>query len=272
MKRRDFLQTQVAGGLVWPLAKWPPFGAEPEQPTLLIAGAAAVLPYSRVLAEAFARKTRIDVVVDDGGTLAGLIALKRGAIDIAATDRDLERRESDDDNLLLSYLLGKDAVGILVGRTSPVRALTREQTLAILAGRVTDWAAIGAPAGAIEVLHHTPDSPTRKFVENVMLEYGEVTRRASIARTSEEIEQRLNANPRAVGYLASKDIQPSSVALPIDQVPITRASIYSGRYPFTRSMYFVTRGRPAGAAAQFIAFVRSKAGQQLIEPDLLRVY
>lgn len=270
MKRREFLQANVAAGFAWSFGKWPPFGSAPAQATLLIAGATAVLPYSKPLGETFAKATGIEVTIDGGGTLAGLIALKRGAIDIAATDRDLERSEND--GTLLPYMLGKDAIAMLVGKTSPVRGLTRAQTIGILSGHITNWAAVGAPAGAIEVLHHTPNSPTRKFVESEMLAHGEVTRRATIALTSEEIDQRLNANPRAIGYLAIKDIQPDSVTVPIDGVPITRASIYSDRYPFTRSMYYVTTDKPSAAATRFIAFMKSNAGQTLIEPELMRVY
>lgn len=245
--RRGFLNANLAGGMAWSFdpRRW--LAPVPGRQMLLIAADSDVLPYSALLGRAFERQTGIEVVVDGGGTLGALIALRRGAIDIAATDRDLQGAESD--GTLLPYLLAKDAIAIVVGESTPVAGLRHDQLAAILSGRIADWAGVGGPAGPIEVLDQAPGSPTRKFVENVLLRHAQVTRRGLVPKTLGELARRLNANPRAIGYLATKDLQPGTRTLPIDGVPLNRASVYSGRYPFTRSMYFVTRAVSRGTLA-----------------------
>jgi phosphate transport system substrate-binding protein len=267
VKRRDLLQTPAGAGLMGSFGTWPWLQAKPGQLNLLIACAAVALPACKALATAFAASAGVQVTVEGGGTLAGLVALNRGAIDIAVTDRDLGRAESEAP--VRPYLLGKLALTILVGADNPVRALTRAQTLAVLSGRITDWAALGAPAGTIEVLHHQPDSPTRQFVEQLLLERGGPLQRSSVVGTAQEIAQRLRANPRALGYVQPSNAVPASRALLIDGVAITWESICSGRYPLTRAIYCVSAAQPVPAAEHFIAFARSVAARQLLAPDLL---
>ena len=101
MKRRDFLGAALAapvalatgglmtGGLMTGAWNWP-FAGRTAEESLLIAGAVSLLPYTRVLATEFDRLAHVEIVSDGGGSLAGLIALKRGAIDIAALARDLK--------------------------------------------------------------------------------------------------------------------------------------------------------------------------------------
>jgi phosphate transport system substrate-binding protein len=267
VKRRDLLQTPAAAGFMAPWATWPWLHNEPGQTNLLVACAAVALPACRALATAFAASAGVQVTVEGGGTLAGLVALNRAAIDIAVTDRDLGRAESEAP--VLPYLLGKLALAILVGADNPVRALTQAQTLAVLSGRVTDWAALGAPAGTIEVLHHQPDTPTRQFVEQLLLERGGPVQHASVVSTAQEIAQRLRANPRALGYVQPSNAVPASRALLVDGVAITWESICSGRYPLTRSIYCVSGAQPVPAAERFIAFARSAAARKLLAPDLL---
>jgi len=65
--------------------------------SLLVAGSSTVLPYSQKLAEEFSRRNpMIHVLCDSGGSLAGLIAVKRGAIGVAAMSHELKSRQDEE--------------------------------------------------------------------------------------------------------------------------------------------------------------------------------
>lgn len=271
MKRREFLAAtgMVSGGLLtgaWTM----PWETPPREP-LLIAGSSNVLPFTRRLVPAFGQHhAGIEVITDGGGSMAGLIALKRGAIDIAAMSREIRR--SEDDPLLVDHLFGKDAVAVVTGPDNPVRGITRAQARDVLAGRITQWSALGGPAEPIEVINRAPGSTTRKWMEENLMGGTEMGRHITLAPSAAEMAALVAASPRTLGFLATRDLAPTVVPLAVNGVPISRATIYSGRYPLTRSLYYITRANPPEPVRRFLDFVRGREGQGLLEPDLLRVY
>jgi phosphate transport system substrate-binding protein len=52
--------------------------------------------------------------------------------------------------------------------------------------------------------------------------------------------------------------------LAVDGVDATRATVLSGRYPFTHSFHLLLHGDPGGVRADFVRFARSAAGQALV--------
>ena len=64
-------------GITWQLYAAPP------PPPLLIAGGRLIQPQVAELAQRFSQQTGEEVQVEAGGSMAGMAAVKRGAIDIA---------------------------------------------------------------------------------------------------------------------------------------------------------------------------------------------
>lgn len=271
MKRRHFLVTTGATSAGLLTGAWTlPWQEKPLEP-LLIAGSTNVLPFTKALMPAFAKHHGgVEVITDGGGSLAGLIALKRGAIDIAAMSRELKRGE--DDGLICDHLFGKDAVAIVTARGNPVGGITRARVRDVLAGKVTDWAELGGTAGPIEVVNRTPGSTTRKWVEENVMGGTEMARHVTLARSAGDLAAMVAGNPHALGFLATRDLTGDVQPMAVNGVPIGRGTIYSGRYPLTRSLYYVTRANPAAPVRRFLDFVRSAEGQDALEPDLLRVH
>jgi phosphate transport system substrate-binding protein len=72
--------------------------------------------------------------------------------------------------------------------------------------------------------------------------------------------------PGAVGLFGQGAIPPraSFRALTIDGVAPTVENVESGRYPFHKTLSFVTRGEPTGLTAALLEFVASSEGRALI--------
>ena len=271
MNRRQFLTVTGAASaaLLTSASTWPFNG--PQHEPLLIAGSTNVLPFTKDLVAAFVKlHPTVDVVAEGGGSLAGLIALKRGAIDIAALSREIKRTE--DDATFRDTLFAKDAIAIVTHPGNPVAGLSRTQVREVLAGRIADWEMLGGPAGPIELINRAPGSTTRRWVEENLMAGDDILRQAAVTASAHDMAAAVAAKPQAFGYLATRDFSDAVKTLTVDGVTISRPTIYSGRYPLTRSLYYVTRSNAGATAQRFLSFVRSPEAQAILEPELLRVY
>ncbi len=105
---------------------------------LLIGGSSTVFHYTEALAEAYMKRNRDShIIYESGGSTPGLIAVKNGSIDIASMSRNLQ--DSEDDEFTKNYLIGKDAIGIVVHPSNPVENLSLDQIRGIFTGEIANW-------------------------------------------------------------------------------------------------------------------------------------
>jgi len=69
----------------------------------------------------------------------------------------------------------------------------------------------------------------------------------------------------AIGYVGLGYIQDDAPAVKLDGVEPTFENVADGSYPLFRELYFYTNGEPEGATAEFIDFVMSERGQEIVE-------
>lgn len=264
--------------------------------TLLIGGSSTVHHYTQALAEAYMAQKRDTVVIaESGGSKPGLLAVKNGSVDIASMSRDLE--DDEDDEFTRNYLIGKDAVGIVVHPSNPIDSLTIEQVEAIFTGAIDNWSSVGGEDGLIQVVTRTPDSTTLKGLNETVLRGTRVTGNAIIAGSPREMTGTVADNPHCIGFLALADLQGSVKAVKVNNVAMSRETILTDRYPISRSFYYVVYDIPesdarreqhsflrrvmslfrmddetvqrirAGTIQDFLDFVRSPQGQDIIQKE-----
>jgi phosphate transport system substrate-binding protein len=233
--------------------------------SLLIGGAGAMVPLNQALADAFIKlNPMVDVVIEKGGSLQGLIAVKRGAIDLAAMTRDLSNEE--DDESAHDFLIARGDIRIVVNKASFIKTLSEKQVRDLLTGELTNWKQVGGIDAPVNVISRTKGSTTRQFVEEVVLDGGEVTSSAKEVETTKLLAASVAADPYAIGYVASKDSEGIAdvVALAVDGVTASRATVLSGRYPYTHSFSLLIYGEQKGLRLDFVNFARSAAGQKIV--------
>lgn len=265
LKRRAFIigagaaSVTLLGGATTTLD----IGSE-ERESLLIAGSEEFEPYAVKLIDGFKKAfPKVDMVAEAGGTLAGLLALKRGAIDIALTSRELNLVE--DEKLTRSYLMARDAIALVVNPANPVTSLDKKQAAAMLRGEIRDWAKVGGAPGPIRVHRRKADAGTQKALDKLVLGQAEMATGAIVMDSGHAMRDRIAADAQGQGFLSLHDVNPTVKVLAIDGVPMSRATILSGRYPFTRSFFCVTHGAEKPVAKDFLAFAQGKQGQDLFE-------
>ncbi len=252
----------AASATGWWWLNWRPYATL--RSALLVAGANAMLDLNRALAAEFVRtRPLVDVAVEQGGSLAGLIAVQRDAIDVAAMARELN--ESEDSPHTRSYLVAKNEIAVAVHPQSPLRNLSAQQVRAIFMGTITDWQAVGGPQAPIHVVSRALGSSSRQFLQDLVLQGEDFTLKALEVGSASEMAKEIAADPLAVGYVALKDRDATPLNyLAIDGVPATRTTVLSGRYRFTQPLFLVVHGDTSPTAQAFVAFALSPQGQAIV--------
>lgn len=256
----------LAGLAAYPVWKWSQMRRTArQQSALLIGGASAMYDLNVALGKEFEKRHGVPVIVERGGSLPGLLAVRRHAIDIAAMARDLHGAEAEPE--AHNHLIGRDAIAVVVHPQCPVRQLRRETVRDVLSGRINNWKSLGGANTPIKVVTRPRDSSTSRFVSEFVLDGEDLTVQAQVRKTRAEVLAFVRQNPDAFGCVATDEIGQLDdiVSLEIDNVPISRETILSGRYPFVRSLYLMTYGIARQQTLDFIALAESPPGQRIVD-------
>lgn len=239
---------------------------ETKQETLLIGGSTTMLPYIAKLKERFVKiNPNILVASDGGGSTIGIAAVKRNVIDMATMSREVKTDE--DDLYVKDYLVGKDALVIVVHPSNPVVNITQEQTRDVFMGVITNWRQLGGADAPIVLIGRNKESSTRKSMDEMVLDSMDYAKWITADPSAESLAETVAGNPNAIGYLTIADVTPNVKSLDINGVVASRENVLSGCYVLSRSFYFVFYDKPKSAAQKFLDFTLSKEGQEILEKN-----
>ncbi|MBC7842349.1 MAG: phosphate ABC transporter substrate-binding protein [Gemmatimonadaceae bacterium] len=234
----------------------------PAGAVITLAGSTSIQPFAERWAEEYAGGR---IIVQSGGSTAGIKAAHDGTADIGMSSRALQPAETAG---LVETVVARDGIAVIVHASNPVRALTYAQLRAIYGGTIRNWRQLGGPDAAITVITREDGSGTRDaFEQFVMGASHEITASALVTAYSGGLRKMVSQDPNAIGYVTFSQLNPQVHALAIDGVTPTEPSIASGAYRLQRPFVFLTRGAPQGAAQQFIAYVLSDAGQRIARAE-----
>lgn len=136
-----------------------------------------------------------------------------------------------------------------------------------------DASASSAPSGTISVVSREDGSGTRgAFVELTGVQVEEngnkvdkTTPDAIIANQTEVMMQNVSSDANAIGYSSMGSLNDSVKAVSIDGVDANTDNVLSGDYSLSRPFNIVLKGDAEGVAADFIKFILSKDGQQVVQ-------
>jgi phosphate transport system substrate-binding protein len=275
---RLMLRTPVFLGAVLLLAACSASTGKVSDATLRISGSTTVNPVAADAAEVLRTRTGQAITVDtQGGSAGGLAQLCRGEIDIAMSSKpvaDSDRQQFPDCDYQ-PIRIGEDAVGVVVRREvydAGIRNLTREQVQAVFEARINNWRALGGPDVDIFIYDKEPGRGTREVLDKFL--YGRDgkappppdSNRFAVVGGNEETRAKLLSTPGSVGPLSTSFVTdyPELAVVALEGVAPTPEMVANGKYPMSRPLYLVTDGSPTGRAKEFIDYVLSPEGQQLL--------
>jgi phosphate transport system substrate-binding protein len=246
---------------------WAPRPAAAE--TIRVGGTGAAMRTIEVLVEAF-RKERPDAavaVVPGLGSRGAKKALVAGALDLGVSADPVG--PDDQSHGLVGTELGRTPFVVAVGIHTAATRLSSRELSEILAGKLSTWPdgsrlrLVLRPRGDSDNATLQAMSPQmRQAVEEALNRPG-----MKFAVTDGEAADTIASTPGALGTstlaLVLSEKRPLR-ALVLDGATPSPRAIADGSYPHFKSFTLVTRGRPKGALQQFLAFVESPRGQELL--------
>ena len=223
-----------------------------------LAGSTSVQPFAERWAEEYPAGR---IIVQSGGSTAGIKAAHDGTADIGMSSRELRPSETSG---LVQTIVARDGIAVIVHASNAVRTMTLAQLRDVYSGRIRNWRELGGRARTITVITREDGSGTRDAFEAFVMNAGhEIAPSALVTAYSGGLRKMVAQDPQAIGYVTFSQLNAQVAAVAIDGVTPSEKSIASGVYRLQRPFVFLTNGPPRGAASAFIEFVLSAPGQQL---------
>lgn len=232
--------------------------ARSRPPALILAGSTSVQPLAELLAEAFERSGGSRVLVQGGGSTAGVRAVESGVAHLGMISRRLTPGERAGG--LIEHRMALDVLAIAVHPRNRLGAISLSDLQALFGGRVRDWSALGVAAGPVYLVSREAGSGSREAFRDLV---GPVSPAALVQPSSGAIRAAVMRSPGAIGYLSYGAARLGGVKL------LAVAGRRPGQpgYPLVRPFSLVSRGPLTGPAAAFLRFLDSPAARRLLEDE-----
>ena len=239
-----------------------------QEKKLTITGSSTVAPLVAEIAKRFESQNRgVRVDVQTGGSSRGVNDARSGVADIGMASRSLSKEEQD----LKSSLIANDGISVIIHKSNPVVALTREQIIDIYTGKITNWKELGGKDQKITVVNKAEGRSTLElFLAFFKLKNTDIKAQVVIGDNQQGVKT-VGGNPGAIGYVSigtaefeSENGVPLKL-LPLGGIAATTENVRNGTFPLSRQLNLITKTEPQGLSKQFIDFARSPAVTDLVK-------
>ncbi|SHI62780.1 phosphate ABC transporter substrate-binding protein [Lutispora thermophila] len=232
---------------------------------ILINGSTSVQPLIEELASAYKEKHPGAIIdIQSGGSGVGIKSAIEGVVDIGMSSRELK----SDEKMLKEFRIATDGIAVILNPENPINDLTIEQLKKIYTGEITNWKEVGGKDATITVVTREEGSGTRgAFTELIGVE--EILNSSITQGSTGGVMTAVGSDENAIGYASYGSVKNSAnlKIISIDGIPCDEENIYSGAYKISRPFLMVTKEEPTGIAKDFIDFILSDEGQQIVEDN-----
>ena len=242
-----------------------------QEQSITVNGSTSVQPLAEELAKAFkAKNPNVTIDIQGGGSGVGIKSANDGVVDIGMSSRELKAEEKT----IKEFKIALDGIAIVLNPANPVADLTMDQIQKIYTGEITDWSQVGGTAGKITIVTREEGSGTRgAFIELTGVEVKEgdkkVDKTSATAITQGStgaVMTTVASDPNAIGYAsfgAAKE-NANVKMIKVEGVEPTEETISAGQFKISRPFLMLTKEEPTGAARDFIDFILSPEGQEVV--------
>ncbi|MDP2210541.1 MAG: phosphate ABC transporter substrate-binding protein [Candidatus Aquicultor sp.] len=235
---------------------------------LHISGSNTVFPLSHALAKEFMKRNKnVKITVTGPGTNVGIQDLLAGKVPLAGASRPLKPEEKAQG--LKAYVIAREALVIVVHPKNKVKGLTMEQVMNIYLGKITNWKDVGGADAPIMAYSRPPASGTFDYFNELFLKKQPQAPTVKMLETHGLNREAVVKNPNAIAYLAFAYVNKKVKPVALNGVVPNKKTIEKGQYPVIRPLFHVTKGEPTGLTKEFLKWVLSPAGQNVVKKEYL---
>jgi len=243
--------------------------------TLTLKGSDTMVILAQNWAQAFMDANPGKVLqVSGGGSGTGMAALINGTADLANASRpikDKERKQLTKRRGVEAqeFRVALDSLAVYVPAANQIEALTIPQLKKIFRGKTTNWKDVGGEDRAIILYSRENNSGTYAYFKEHVLDNEDFAAAAQTLPGTAAVIHAVSKDPAGIGYggiAYSEGVRTVKVA-PADGDPVepTMANATSGKYPLSRFLNIYSAGEPSGIAKEYLDFVLSPEGQEVVE-------
>jgi phosphate transport system substrate-binding protein len=222
------------------------------------------------LAEAFKAAGNKDVkfeIAAEGSTTA-FPALANGTAQIGMSSRKIKDDERTFCRTKGVYVkehpICHDMIAVIVNKNCPVSNLTKAQVAKIFTGQIKDWSEIGGAPGKISIYTRNTSSGTYKDWQKLAMGGRDYPSTSLKMAGNEQIAQEVAKNKNGIGYVGlAYSKTPGTKAVTVDGVAPVAENAKT--YAYSRLCYLYAPDKPTPEAAAFLEFVKSPAGQAIVQ-------
>lgn len=222
-------------------------------------------PFAELLAESYMAEQPQSppINVQGGGSSAGIQAALSESADIGMSSRWLKEDERGLETILIAW----DGIAIIVHPSNPLSDLSLDQVREIFTGRTESWASLGGSTRPITVVTREEGSGTRGAFEELVMEGEKITPAALRQDSNGAVRVMVAGDPGAIGYISLGIVDERVKPLSIEGVSPSQETVSSEAYGLVRPFLFLVKGEPQGLAKEFIEYVLSPSGQEILEQE-----
>lgn len=237
--------------------------------TLYVSGSTTLQPLCTQWAAAYHRlHPATSLIVAGGGSGTGFKDVAAGRSNIGMSSRP--KLPTDPVSVVLTPV-ARDAVAIIVAPTNPLRSCSPSVIKSIYLGRITNWHQVNStfPNRTIILVGRTGASGTYEFFKEKFLGGASQSIRTKMYSSNGMVRAAVARDPYAIGYVSMAFINTTVRGVKMNSVYPSKYNVLTGRYPYWRYLYLLTKGAPRGEALSFINYARSSAGQYIASREYI---
>ncbi|MCX7834637.1 MAG: phosphate ABC transporter substrate-binding protein [bacterium] len=243
--------------------------------TITVKGSDTMVILAQRWAEIYMSKNPTTTIqVTGGGSGTGISALINGTTDIANSSRPLKPSEREKlkqrfGSLGVEVKVAKDGLSIYLHETNPVKELTLQQIRDIYTGKITNWKEVGGNDAKIILYGRENNSGTYVYFKDEVLNGADFVSTMQSLPGTAAVVNAVSKDKNGIGFGGAaygKGIKYCAVKVD-NQSPAyepTEENIRSGKYPISRFLYMYLRNKPTGAVKEYIDWILSAEGQEIV--------
>ncbi|MFT5113843.1 MAG: phosphate transport system substrate-binding protein [Parasphingorhabdus sp.] len=226
------------------------------------------------MANAYRRRTGIDIVIQGGGATKGIRQVSSGQADLGGSCRDVINHPImispiSEERWAKMNPVAWDALAVIVHKDNSVTDITTQQVKDLFKGKIKNWSELGGSDQAIKLLIRRGkiSGVGRTIRELVFGNYEEEFVASEIFPSSGPLEKAVEARTDVIAITGISSARRRDVSvLNLDGVAPTFDRIRDGGYSLYRPLYLVTPMQldVKPGVRDFLDFVRSEEGKAVM--------